>query len=206
MLNITMSPPVFSLTYDYRCPFARNAHEHVVAGLRGGAAWAVDFLPFSLTQAHVEDGEPAVWDDPARARDLTAIEASLVVRDQHPDRFLDLHLAMFGARHDQGLDLRSDAVVRQVLTEVGLDAAQVMDEVAEGWPRDIFRKAHEAAVAEHQVFGVPTFISGDSSVFVRIMTRPGDDPSASRRTVDHVLSLVADHPELNEFKHTSIAR
>ena len=24
----------FSVTWDYRCPFARNAHEHVVAGLR----------------------------------------------------------------------------------------------------------------------------------------------------------------------------
>ncbi len=48
----------FAVTWDYRCPFARNAHEHVVAGLEAGADWEVDFLPFSLNQMHVEEGDP----------------------------------------------------------------------------------------------------------------------------------------------------
>ena len=26
----------FSVTWDYRCPFARNAHEHIVVGLDVG--------------------------------------------------------------------------------------------------------------------------------------------------------------------------
>lgn len=201
-----MSAPVFSVTYDYRCPFARNAQEHVVAGLRGGASWEVEFVPFSLSQAHVEEGDPPVWDDPAKAPDLLAIEASLVVRDQHPEQFLDVHLDLFQARHDRALDLRDDAVVRTILADAGVDPDPVMEAVASGWPRDQFRKAHEAAVSDHQVFGVPTFVSGDRAVFVRVMTRPGEDPAPSRRFVDHVLSLVDDHPELNEFKHTSIAR
>jgi hypothetical protein len=201
-----MSAPVFSVTYDYRCPFARNAHEHVVAGLRAGAPWEVEFAPFSLSQAHVEEGHPPVWDDPAKAPDLLAIEASLVVRDQFPERFPDLHLGLFQARHDRALDLRDDAVIRTVLADAGVDADVVIDAVASGWPRDQFRKAHEAAVSDHQVFGVPTFVSGDRAVFVRVMTRPGNDAGASQRLVDHVLSLVDDHPELNEFKHTSIAR
>ena len=37
----------FGLTYDYRCPFARLVHDHVVEGLRDGADWDVTFLPFS---------------------------------------------------------------------------------------------------------------------------------------------------------------
>jgi len=41
----------FALTYDYLCPFARNANEHVVTGLRSGAPWDVTIIPFSLTQA-----------------------------------------------------------------------------------------------------------------------------------------------------------
>ncbi len=199
-------PTSFSVTYDYRCPFARNAHEHVVAAVEAGADWEVEFLPFSLSQVHVEEGAPAVWDDPAKARDLLAMEAGIAVRDRQPDRFRDVHLALFRARHDEGLDLRERDVVRQVLAGAGADAEAALAAVDEGWPRKVFRQAHEAAVADHKVFGVPTFVVGDRAVFVRLMTRPGDDNALARRTVEHVLDLVRGHPELNEFKHTSIAR
>jgi len=50
----------FALTWDYRCPYGRIAHDHVVTGLRGGADWDVAFLPFSLGQSHVEPGMPNV--------------------------------------------------------------------------------------------------------------------------------------------------
>jgi len=56
------------------------------------------------------------------------------------------------------------------------------------------------------VFGVPTFIVGDEAVFVRVMDRPGGDAAVARRTVERVLETIAGWPELNEFKHTSIAR
>ena len=196
----------FSVSYDYRCPFARNAHEHVVEALRGGADWDVTFVPFSLSQVHVEEGGQPVWENPDKARDLLAIEAGLVVRDLYPQRFLDAHLALFAARHDRGLDLREEEVVREVLESAGVDAPAVLQVLGEGWPREEFRKAHEEAVTEHHVFGVPTFVVGDSAVFVRIMTRPAGDAELARRTIDHVLDLVDDHPELNEFKHTTISR
>ena len=72
--------------------------------------------------------------------------------------------------------------------------------------RDAFRKAHEDAVTNHQVFGVPTFIIDGKAAFVRVMTRPGSDADAARTTIDGVLALFTEHPELNEFKHTSIDR
>jgi DSBA-like thioredoxin domain len=201
-----MDAAAFSVTYDYRCPFARNVHEHVVQALRDGAPWDVTFAPFSLTQAHVEEGGRPVWEDADKAGDLLAIECSIVVRERHPDRFLDFHVAMFGARHDQALDVRDPEVVRDVLIQVGVDADAVLEEVALGWPRDAFRKAHEVAVSDHHVFGVPTFVIGGRAAFVRIMTRPGDDSEVARATIEHVLSLLEDHPELNEFKYTTISR
>ena len=73
--------------------------------------WDVTFLPFSLSQVHVPEGGAPVWDDPAKAKDLLALAAGVVVRDQYPDRFLDAHVALFAARHDQGLDLRLPDVV-----------------------------------------------------------------------------------------------
>ena len=38
------------------------------------------------------------------------------------------------------------------------------------------------------------------------MTRPNGDASASRAVVERVLGLIADHPEINELKHTTIPR
>ena len=69
-----------------------------------------------------------------------------------------------------------------------------------------FRKEHERSVAENKVFGVPTFIAGDQAVFVRFTNRPKGDAALATSTVERVVDLVDGWPELNEFKHTSIAR
>ena len=137
----------FAVTWDYRCPFARNAHEHVVAALADGAEWQVTFLPFSLGQTHVPEGGTPVWDDPAKAKDLLALAAGVVTRDQYPDRFLQAHLALFTARHDDGLDLRVPEVVAGVLDGVGVPGDKVLAEVESGAPMQELRRAHEEAVS-----------------------------------------------------------
>ena len=196
----------FAASWDYRCPFARNAHEHLVAALQAGAPWDVHFAPFSLNQTHVAEGGLDVWDDPGQAANLRAMTVGIVVRDRFPDEFLKVHLALFAARHDEGRDLRDDNVLRAVLTEQGLDADAVFAEVEDGWPLDAFRKEHEHLVHDHHVFGVPTFIADDQAVFVRLMHRPQGDADQARRTIERVLDLVTGWPDLNEFKHTSIPR
>lgn len=196
----------FAVTWDYRCPFARNAHEHVVDGLRGGAAWEVTFVPFSLSQGHVEEGDPDVWNDPSKVSALLAMEVGIVVRDRFPEQFLAVHGALFRARHDEGRDIREESVLREVVAEQGVDAGAVFAEIQDGWPREQFRKEHEAAVADHEVWGVPTFIAGDKAVFVRLMTRSHGDQELAATTIQRVADLVAGFPELNEFKHTSIPR
>jgi len=201
-----MTTRAFAVTYDYRCPFARNAHEHLLAAVDAGADWDVTYAPFSLSQAHVAEGAPPVWDDPAKAGDLLAIEASVVVRDHHVDQFPAVHEALFAARHDHGLDLRDEAVIRKVLADAGVDAEAVLDACRGGQPRARFRAEHEAVVDRLSLFGVPTFIVDDRAVFVRLMTRPAGDPAVSRAVIERVLDLLVDHPELNEFKHTTIAR
>jgi len=196
----------FAVTWDYRCPFARNAHEHLIAGLEAGAPWNLTFVPFSLNQVHVEDGGLDVWDDPAMVHTLRAMQAGIAVRDLFPEQFLTVHAALFRARHDEGRDVREEGAIRAVLDETGVDAARVFDEIESGATLATFRKEHEVAAAEHKVWGVPTFIAGDQAVFVRLMDRPQGDGALATRTIERVLDLVTGWPELNEFKHTSIPR
>lgn len=92
-----------------------------------------------------------------------------------------------------------------VLEVHGAPADDVLAAAGEAWVLEEFRRSHEDAVRSHQVFGVPTFVQRDRAVFVRLMTRPGDDGPLARATVDRVLRLIDEQPELNEFKHTTIA-
>lgn len=203
--NVTDAPRSFAVTWDYRCPFARNAHEHVVTALRGGAAWDVTFVPFSLGQVHVAEGEPDIWDRWRDDTGLLALQAGTVVRDKLPERFLDVHEALFALRHDHGGQLRDEAAVRKVLAELDVDDDAVLAEIDGGGPILTVQAEHEAAARAHSVWGVPTFIVGGQATFVRLMDRPQGDVALATRTIERVLDLL-EWPELNEFKHTSIPR
>jgi hypothetical protein len=195
----------FSVTWDYRCPFARNAHEHVIEALRAGASWDVTFVAFSLGQAHVAEGDPDVWDQPEVDTGLLALQAGVVVRDQQPELFLDAHEALFALRHDQGGHLRDPEAVRGALQAVGVDVDRVFHEIATGKPLQTVREEHESTVGDHGTWGVPTFAVGDQASFVRLMHRPEGDGAGATRTIERVLDLL-DWPELNEFKHPRLPR
>lgn len=193
------------MTWDYRCPFARNGHEHILDGLEAGAEWDVRFVPYFLNQGMGTEGQDT-WDDPTHRADLLALAAGVVVRDQMPEHFLAVHRSLFTARHDEAGDLRDRSVVHAALARAGVDADAVLAEVDAGGPAKVVRDEHEHLVEDLGVFGVPTFIVGDDAVFARLMTRPEGNGAEARDTVDRVLGLIGGHPELNEFKHTRIAR
>lgn len=201
-----MAPPSFSINFDYRCPFARNANEHVLAALEAGAELDVTFKAFSLDQPHVAPGAASVWDDPAKRVEQLAVAAGIVVREQFAERFAAVHLALFAARHDRGEDLRDPAVISRALEGAGVDAQTVFAELDEGWPFEIFRAEHEEAVAKYDVFGVPTFIADDQAVFVRLMSRPDGNGAVARSTIARIVELLTQHPEINEYKHTTISQ
>ncbi len=194
----------FALTWDYRGRFARHLSDHVVVGLATGADWEVEFWPFSVEQTRRTDGQASIWDDAGTSVSFLAMQVGLVVRDRFPERFLPVHAALFGARHDEGLDLRDERVLRDVLARHDVDPDAVFDEVAGGGPLHAYRREHERAVAEHGVFGVPTLIADGRAVFIRLMSGPAGDPSSARATVERLLDLVVGWPELNELKHTTI--
>ena len=191
----------FAVSFDYRCPFARNAHESVVAGLREGRDWNVTFTPFSLDQVHVEEGEPPVWErDPLSwGTGLNALLFGVTIRDHFADHFFDWHIAAFAARHDEGAKIAKVEVLRDVAASVGLDPDAVTTQIATGEALATVAREHTEAVKRHAMFGVPTFVVNDRAVFVRFMDRknPAD--------IDRVLDLLK-WADLNEFKQTSVPR
>ncbi len=188
----------FEVTFDYLCPFARNANEAIVNGLDLGRDWEVTFRPFSLAQVHVEPGEPDVFDDP-NASGVRALHWGLAVRDSDPKRFLAAHSALFAARHDDGLDVGDEEVVRAAVASAGVDVEAMSEVVASGGPARTLADEHSEAVDRWGVFGVPTFVMDDVGTFVRFMSR-GDTEDLER-----VLAILGWH-DLNEFKRTRVPR
>lgn len=197
----------FAVTWDYRCPFARNAHEHVLTGLATGADWDVTFLPFSLGQVHVEEGQPSVWEMPEQDSGILVLQAGVVVRDEFSAQFPAVHRALFAARHDDALKLEQPDVVRAVLREHDVPDDLVFSRIDSGEALRRVRAEHEQYAESHSVWGVPTFIAGEQAVFVRFMHRAqaGADPAESIKTIERTVDLL-NWADLNEFKHTSIPR
>jgi hypothetical protein len=192
-----------AVTFDYRCPFARNAHEAIVAAIRADALPDVEwrFLPFSLDQVHVADGETPVWERGADAwgTGVLALLYGIAVRDAFPEHFLDAHLELFAARHDHGRKLGHESVLRDVVASVGLDPDAVAEEAWSGRPLKTLAAEHTQAVDDWEVFGVPTFVAHDDAVFVRFMERGRIDD------LERMLGLL-DWTRLNEFKRTRVPR
>lgn len=194
-------PRALTVTFDYRCPFARNGHEAVINAVRDGADLDVRYLPFSLDQVHVPHGDTPVWDrDPADwGTGVTALLYGIAVRDAFPERFVDAHVALFAQRHDHGKKLGHEDVLQAAIDEVGLDVDRVHAEVWSGRPLKTLAAEHTEAVDRWAVFGVPTFIEGDEAVFIRFMERGRADDLL--RALD-----LLDWARLNEFKRTRVPR
>jgi hypothetical protein len=148
-------PCSVAVTFDYRCPFAYNAHAAVIRAVREGRTNVrFRFTPFSLDQVHVVEGEPPMWE---RSPDswgtgVIALCYGLAVRDEFPEHFLDAHLALFAIRHDRGGHLESEAELRVAIASVGLDADAVGDVVASGKPLATLAQEHTEAVERWGVF------------------------------------------------------
>jgi hypothetical protein len=189
----------FGITFDYLCPFSRNASEAVLNGLAAGKPWQPRFLAFSLSQVHTGDGEPDVWNEPAGKSGVLAFQWGLAVRDHFPEHFPAVHRALYAARFDEGRDINDETVVREAVAGAGADAEAVSGMVAAGAPLDTLAGEHMESVAEWEVFGVPTFILDDHATFIRFMSRGDVDD------LERALDLLA-WTSLNEFKRTTIPR
>jgi protein-disulfide isomerase len=197
-----MSLPAFKVSFDIRCPFAKNIHLHLVEALRQGADFEVTFVPWTLSQGHREDGAPDVWDDPARDAEHLSLCVDIAIRDGQPDRYLDAHEALFRARHERGIRLVSEEEIRSVLEPLGVDVDAALADVATRRPHAVLKSSYEEFAA-YEAFGVPTFVVGSDATFVRYMTPP-DEATDSTALITNLVQMMVNQPGINEFKHTRL--
>ena len=118
----------FAVTFDYRCPFARNGHD--VGDRRTASRSRLGrHVPAVLARPgpRRRGRAPGLGTRPGRVghRRERACCWGIAVRDEFPDKFLDWHLAAFTARHDHGAKIAKDEVLAEIATSVGLDPAAV---------------------------------------------------------------------------------
>ncbi len=193
----------FQLSYDYRCPFAKNLHLHVISALRAKADFEVTFVPWTMSQGFQADGAPDVWDDPNRDDDLLALAVSTSVRDLQPQYFLDIHEALFRARHERAIRLVSMEEIDGVIASSGVDLDEVHADVESRRPHKVIGESFRE-FERYEAFGVPTFVVGNDATFVRYMNAPNDQPSASIALIESLVTLMSDQKAINEFKHTRV--
>ncbi|MFB6121509.1 MAG: DsbA family protein [Halobacteriaceae archaeon] len=95
-------------------------------------------------------------DETPEVDSLNAQIASLYVRETHPDAWADFDDALYEALWEDGRDVGDADVIADVAADVGLDAADVTDAVAdEDWRAAVFDHFDDAQ--REGITGVPTF-------------------------------------------------
>jgi predicted DsbA family dithiol-disulfide isomerase len=190
----------FEVFYDYLCPFVYRTSillQNVQDS--GERALEVRWRYFSLTQVNSKDDGWTVWEAPEaeRVRGRLAFKAAEAARRQ--DGFEDFHMRLLGARHRDRVDIDDLAVVERVAEESGLDLDRFRKDVADPGILSALARDHQGAVAEHGVFGTPTFVfPGGATAYVRLSEAP--DAAGSLGIFERMVSIAAEEPRILEIK------
>ena len=192
-------PRRFDVFYDYLCPFVYRASVLIQnVGGSGNRPLEIRWRYFSLTQVNNKDEGWTVWDAPdTEARGRLAFKAAEAARRQ--DAFEAFHAALLRARHEHRADIDDVTAVERVADATGLDIDRFRNDIADPQIVSALERDHRAAVAEHGVFGTPTFVfEGGATAYVRLSEAP--DIVDSVGIFDRLVSIAADEPRILEIK------
>ena len=197
----------FAVTWDYRCPFARIVHDHVVEGLLDGADWDVTFVPFSLGQVHVDEGELPDLGAPRR-RHRPAGPAGRRGGARHRPRPLPARApgALRGPPRRRGPASATRPSSASCSPRTASTPTPCSPRSPPGEPLETVRDEHEPPRSRTSTCGAcPPSSPAAGPPSCASWTCPVDAADA-RRSIERVVDLLTGWPELNEFKHTSLDR
>jgi predicted DsbA family dithiol-disulfide isomerase len=141
-----------------------------------------------------------VWDAPAsqHVRGRLAFQAAEAAKKQ--GAFDVMHWRLLRARHRERLDIDDATVIERVAAGVGLDLGRFRRDLIDPSTLDALAADHRAAVAEHGVFGTPTFVFADgSAAYVRLSPAVPEGDGAVE-IFDRLMNVAASEPRILEIK------
>jgi predicted DsbA family dithiol-disulfide isomerase len=189
----------FDVFYDYLCPFVYRASVLLQnVGGSGQRPLEIRWRYFSLTQVNSKDEGWTVWDaTDTDARGRLAFKAAEAARRQ--GAFEAFHPALLRARHEHRADIDDVTAVERVAEATGLDLDRFRKDITDPQIVSALERDHRAAVAEHGVFGTPTFVfEGGATAYVRLSEAP--DALDSVGIFDRLVSIAAEEPRILEIK------
>ena len=190
----------FEIFYDYRCPYVYRASV-LISNVRasGQREFDVRWRYFSLAQVNSKEEGWTVWGAPETeaVKGRLAFKAAEAARRQ--GRFDDLHMRLLHARHRDELDIDEVPVVEQIAEEAGLDMPEFRADLADPEIIEALARDHQHGVAEHGVFGTPTFVfAGGAAAYVRLSAVL--EGSEALRVFDEVMRIASSEPRILEIK------
>jgi predicted DsbA family dithiol-disulfide isomerase len=190
----------FDVFYDYLCPFVYRT-SILLQNVRDSGEQLLDvrWRYFSLTQVNSKDEGWTVWDAPEseHVRGRLAFRAAEAARRQ--GAFDHFHARLLEARHRDRVDIDDVSVIERVAEESGLDLDRLRRDIADPTTVAALGQDHRWGVAQHGVFGTPTFVFPDgASAYVRLSEAP--DAADSLEIFERLVSIVAGEPRILEIK------
>jgi len=164
-----------------------------------------DWRYFSLTQVNDKREGWTAWEAPDEepVKGRLAFKAAEAARRQ--GGFDLLHFRLLEARHGQKRDLDDRSVVLEIAGSAGLDVERFERDLADPSLLLTLARDHTLAVADHGVFGTPTFVFADGgTAYVRV--RPAPDGAEALRLFDELVAVIASEPSLLEIKRPASPR
>ena len=163
----------------------------------------INWKHFSLEQVNSKKGpEWKAWEqsDPATTSSLLAQIALEAAKRQGADAFDRYHLALLTARHGGNgrIALNRLEPLLEVARGAGLDADRLREDMDEAALAEKVGRDHMEAVAEHGVFGTPTFVfeSGNAAYLKTFIPPEGD----AVEFFDHFVAMTAHTAYFGELK------
>ena len=158
---------------------------------------------FSLEQVNSENGPDwKVWEqsDPAAAKSLLAQISLEAAKRQGAEAFDRYHLALLTARHGGGgrIALNRIEPLLELARETGLDAAMLREDMDDAALAEQVGRDHMEAVAEHGVFGTPTFVfESGAAAYLKTFIPPESD---AVEFFEHFVAVTAHASYFGEIK------
>ncbi len=170
----------------------------------------VDYKAFVLEQANFgpSRGEDwKAWEDATfPSRDMPPHQAAKCAALQGETQFDKYHVALHRARHQDGKDITSELVLRDIALETGLDVARWEEDMKSGATIPLIAQEHEEA-EEEGIFGVPTLYFGvGKPVFVKLEEGDWEAGGDEDGLFEAVRATSAERPYLLELKTPESAK